>query len=82
MTESYQDNKFLTFVDTAFFLEFGFLNSETILKKRDCKREIMDLLDKPTLPYLKAYEEFKRILLNKGISQDNIKKVFSNYLLV
>lgn len=77
-----EDSRILGFVDTAYFVEYGFLSPEVLLKKRNTKYLIINLLKQKTMPYAKAYDEFTRILNENGISKMTVNKVLTNNLLV
>ena len=72
----------LDFVDRAFFVEYGFVTSDNLIKKREIKRELAELLSKPAISPVIACKRFSELLTDAGISKLTLQRVFQDNLLI
>lgn len=80
--------KLFDFVDRAFFVEYGFVTSDNLLRKRQVKRDLenmfMQISNSKTskITLSKLEQSFIDLLKDAGISQKTINKVIQNNLLI
>lgn len=72
----------LDFVDRAFFVEYGFVTSDNLIKKREIKRELAELLSRPAISPVIAFNKFSELLTDAGISKFTLQRVFQDNLLI